>query len=357
MFTVLVTSALYLGKVSDYLVQGVAATQVFQFTLLILPGVLVKTFTMATLLATLLAFGRLSSDSEVVAMRAAGASIYRIVRPALLFSVVVAGLAYVLGETIVPAATLQTYSIKDKLERSANVKALNPESFPIHKPRSGELVGQLIAQDANLAAQAFHGITVVAYDAQHNVRCILLARELDFDPDVFAKTGAGWVLRGGATVYFMDRPDYIAHIPDKVWPSYIPQPSRAYEDLLLSKVNDGDAFTTAQLWGEIAAASVNPAFGKSSLANYQFWLWNKLALPLAAVVFGLLGAPLGIRNTRTSSATGFAMAVGIIFAYDMLANMLNTFAEGGVIPPYVASFTPLVVGALCALVIMKRRNL
>jgi lipopolysaccharide export LptBFGC system permease protein LptF len=51
------------------------------------------------------------------------------------------------------------------------------------------------------------------------------------------------------------------------------------------------------------------------------------------------------------------MAVGIIFAYDMLANMLNTFAEGGVIPPYVASFTPLVVGALCALVIMKRRNL
>jgi lipopolysaccharide export system permease protein len=355
MFTVLVTSALYLAKVSDYLVQGVPAAEVFKFTALILPGVLVKTFTMAMLLATLLAFGRLSSDSEIVAMRAAGASIYRIVWPALLFSMVVAALAYALTETVVPPATREMVVMRDTIARTANVKSLNLEGIPLRMKGTGDVWGELIARDADLAAHTFRGITIVVFGRRQEDRCVVMAHELDFDADQFAKNGGGWVLRG-TTVYYIERP-LILHIPDKVWPSDVPRPDIGFQDLLLSTVKDGDAFTTAQLWNEIAVAAANPEVRHDELANYEFWFWNKLALPLAAIVFGLLGAPLGIRNTRTSAATGFALAVAILFVYDMLVNMLNTFAEGGAIPAYVASFTPLIVGALCALAIMKRRNL
>src|SRR4051812_1625776 len=99
MFTVLIMAASYLFKASDFLVQGVGGFTVFQFILLNLPGIMVKTFAMAVLLASLLAFGRLSSDSEIVAVRAAGVSVFRIMQPVALFSVVIAVIAFVVDET------------------------------------------------------------------------------------------------------------------------------------------------------------------------------------------------------------------------------------------------------------------
>ena len=59
---------------------------------------------MAMLLAGLLAYGRLSGDSEIVALRAAGASIARIVAPAGLMAILVAVVAFAVDETMVPWA-------------------------------------------------------------------------------------------------------------------------------------------------------------------------------------------------------------------------------------------------------------
>jgi lipopolysaccharide export system permease protein len=70
----------------------------------------------------------------------------------------------------------------------------------------------------------------------------------------------------------------------------------------------------------------------------------------------LLGAPLGIRNVRTGAATGFALSIAIIFGYILLANVMSVWAQGGAIPAYVASFTPLVIGLVAAGVIIWRRN-
>ncbi|MCH8980291.1 MAG: LptF/LptG family permease, partial [Armatimonadetes bacterium] len=84
--------------------------------------------------------------------------------------------------------------------------------------------------------------------------------------------------------------------------------------------------------------------------------WNKLALPLAALVFGLVGAPLGIRNHRAGTATGFALSVVIIFGYMMLANAMSIMAQGGRMPAFIASFTPIVIGLVVAMVLIQRRN-
>lgn len=115
-------------------------------------------------------------------------------------------------------------------------------------------------------------------------------------------------------------------------------------------------FSIHELVDQMRLAAQDPSFDQGDYVNLQFWLYNKFALPLAAIVFGLLGAPLGIRNARTGAATGFAIAVAIIFGYQMLVNTLNTFAMGGKLPASVASFTPLVIGSAFAVFIMWRRN-
>jgi len=64
---------------------------------------------MATLLAALMTYSRLSSDSELIALRSCGVSIYRLVLPAFILSFVVTG-TFLFNEQVVPAANYQAGS-------------------------------------------------------------------------------------------------------------------------------------------------------------------------------------------------------------------------------------------------------
>lgn len=79
-------------------------SQLFIFTI---PYVLAITIPMAVLMASILTFGRLSSDSEVVALRGSGISLMRIIRPNLMFGVVLFGLTMIFFDTILPWGNLE----------------------------------------------------------------------------------------------------------------------------------------------------------------------------------------------------------------------------------------------------------
>ena len=104
LFSALLMAGMYLNRIADYVVQGVPTGMIVELTALLFPAILVKTFSMAVLLGALLAFGRLSSDSEIVALRAGGASIVRIVQPVMLFSLVIAIVTFGFNEVLVPGA-------------------------------------------------------------------------------------------------------------------------------------------------------------------------------------------------------------------------------------------------------------
>ncbi len=64
-------------------------------------------FPMSMLLSTLLTYSQLSSNSELIALRSTGVSIYRLVLPALMMSLIVTGMNFVLNELVVPAANYE----------------------------------------------------------------------------------------------------------------------------------------------------------------------------------------------------------------------------------------------------------
>ncbi len=68
--------------------------------LLSLPTFVVLAFPMSTLLATMMTYSRLSSDSELIALRGCGVSIKRIVVPAVVLSLLITGLSFVVNEVI-----------------------------------------------------------------------------------------------------------------------------------------------------------------------------------------------------------------------------------------------------------------
>ena len=347
MFASLLMAATYLGRIADYIVQGVPAGLIGKITLLLLPAILVKTFAMAMLLASLLAFGRLSSDSEVVAMQASGASIYRMIRPVALFALLVASVAFLFNETLVPNAEKQSQALVREVAKSITAGSAQPTAQPVIE--DGRLTAQIAARDYSLSKQTLSGVTIVAYDKNMNESFILMAKELKY------KDRKDWRISGGAVLLSTDGRTRIV-IEDEAWPSQVPTLKLKPEEIGNQQVNDPDYFSAVELWNQLLQTNINKSLTPEQYRNREYWFWNKFSLPLAAFVFGTLGAALGIRHHRTGTAAGFALAVAIMFAYMTLANFMNVYAMGGVIPSWVASFTPILLGLLASGFIMWRRN-
>ena len=354
LFTSLLFAGTFLGRIASYLVGGTSPALVGQLVLLMVPALLVKTFSMAMLLAGLLGFGRLSSDSEIVAMKAGGASVPRIVWPVLVASLLVAGVAFGFNELVVPRAAKAAASIAGSLVRSGRVGGKADARTIFGK--DGRLLASLTAKKVDLATGTMSGASMTIYDAQEREKAVLIAPTVTFQKDL-----GDWRIGEGARVVPLDadvNPREVVHLKGGAWPTnQAPKPPGTLEGLFL-KDNDYDAYTLKELRVKIRALKADKSRDPHDVRDFEYGYWNKFSVALAALVFGVLGAALGIRHHRSGgTASGFATAVAIIFGYITLANFMNVWARGGLLPPWAGSFAPLCIGTVACGVIIYRRNL
>ena len=178
---------------------------------------------------------------------------------------------------------------------------------------------------------------------------MLFAKELEYQDN------QEWRIRGAAHLVSSDGM-YYAEIRDGAWPQQIAKPKFSPEDIIAQNAKDMTSLSMSQIEKAIEDAQANPSVLPKQVYNLQKGYWDKIAIPLAAVVYALLGAPLGIRNQRSGGATGFLFAVLIIFAYFMLSNVLFITGQGGAFPAWFASFFPVVLGVIGAMVAIHYKN-
>jgi lipopolysaccharide export system permease protein len=351
MFSSLLIAATYLGRLAGYLVMGIPVSLVMELTAMLLPAMVVKTFSMSMLLSSLLAFGRLSSDSEIVALRAGGASLFRIIFPVAVFSLVVAMGTFAFNESIVPTAGQRSVALENRIAQIRTPGVGPPLSKAIS--HNGRLQLGISAAHVDTATGELHGFSAVVYDSHEKPIQIMTAPlVLWAGPNSPQK----FLVPQGARIISLVDPRSEVDVTGEIWPGEVPPIGMTFGALIAIKDDDFDAINMRELADRIRIHREKDDLNKHDMANYQYGYWNKISVPLAALVFGCLGAVLGIRNHRTGTAAGFALAVAIIFGYFMLANFMNVWALGGVMPAWVASFSPLVIGIVATIVIMKRRN-
>ncbi len=355
-FTVIIMAGQFLFILTNYLVSGVSPTQLATYTGLLLPGIMVKTFAMAVLLSALLSFGRLSSDSEIVALKAAGAGVIRIMVPVAAFGVIVAVLYFVTDELVVAPAARQAEVIKNAIQKKLTGQG-NRIEFAITDPDGAQRAG-LMAKDFDVGAGTLTDVLIEFYDKHNRPSAIVWAPKMTFKGkdlgSIKSSAATHWRLSPGGKVFPMDQSS--AWNLGQTYPVELgpepPDPS----DILASSLKNLDALDMPQTLTAIQKLAQNPKADPGNIANLWYGYYNKISLPLATVVFALVGAPLGIRSHRTSTASGFALSIVIIFAYMMLSNWMAIISTGQRIPPYAASFAPIVVGLACAVVLIYRRN-
>jgi len=348
LFTVILLAAGPLNKITSFLVGGSSGAEVLHLLSLMVPALLVKTFAMAMLLAGLLGFGRLSADSEIVALKAAGASVVRIVWPVFLAALAVSVFTFFFNDRVVPKAARAVLSLTTRLAQEGKIGG---RSFSQPIVQKGKTTAMISAVNADLATQTVQNLSVLAYDEKGAPTFLLVAPNAHFRPG----SPPDWKIDGPFDVIPIQHPRAVTHFTGGAWPTGIAKPTGSLEDLLIKK-DDYDAYTIEELKTKIAQMKREGDTAERDIRDYEYGFYNKYSVAFAALVFGILGAALGITNRRSGSASGFALSVGIIFGYVFLANFMNEWARGGLLPPWAASFAPLCIGAVACGVIIYRRN-
>jgi lipopolysaccharide export system permease protein len=332
-FTALIMTIGSLFELVRYMVEnGMSLGTAFQIFILRMPSLVVLTFPMATLLATLQAFSRLSGDFEIIAMRACGVSIVRLITPILLIGVLITGATIALNEIIVPSASR---SASITLFRALNNREpdfkkenfLYPQYEQV-KGADGQLTERVtrIIYATNYEGGVMNGVKVVDF-SENELSQIVAAERAEWNPDKQV-----WKFQNGTTYIVAANGSYRNILRFKEQNIFI---SNAFRDFA-NESREPKEMNASELTRYIQLTKDSHQPVNSLLVQ----LYQKFSIPFTCMSFALVGCLLGIRPQRTSGALGLGLSVLIIFAYYVILSVCQALGQTGSIPPIIAAWLP-----------------
>jgi lipopolysaccharide export system permease protein len=353
-FTLIFISGQYLFKLTTLLARGASLPDVIELLSLRMVPLAVITFPMATLLATLLSFGRLSGDMEVVALMAGGVSFVRIAVPAFSMGLLVSAFGLYANEFIVPPAgraAKQTETRITQLLASTNPDIAAPTNgryLTIPDYENGELARVVIAGSFNFAARRLDRVTYLQYSGKtpqtRYVAVMVEAEHALWNPEQKDQ----WIFQNGSTYTFLD-PHSTVHpssAPTYHWSGPFVQLSfllNKSPQQIVAEDRDSEEMSFRELQRYIAILRDQGSSSKI-LREKTVDLYNKLSIPFSSMVFALVGAPLGLRRLRGGASVGLGLSILIIFCYYVVWHGASVLGGNGQLPPVFASWLANLVG-------------
>ncbi len=311
-----------------------------QVLMLRLPGFLVLAFPMATLMATLLAYSRLSGSSELTALRSVGVGTTRMVVPALALALAMSLLTFLFNDLIVPRSNLVA---SQTLERALGKAVTNQSGDNILYSRFGRVKQEENGDSIRQLTQLFYArkfrngsmqdVTLLDF-SRVGQRQMLMAEKGHWN-----EAQAMWEFSNGR----------IVNVDEKTGST-----TSARFDRYLYPLTQ-DPVEVAKLPTDISTMTVGQALRAERLqteANnlkearrLRVRIQEKFAFPAICLVFGLIGSSLGVRpHARTSRSQGFGISVLLIFGYYLMSFIVSSLGITGTLTPFLAAWLPVVVG-------------
>lgn len=310
--------------------EGLPATLVLKVLLLSLPQFMAYAFPTSVLLATLLTYSRLSSDSELIALRSCGVSIYRLVLPAILLSLVVTGVTFGFNEYVVPASNYQaTITLEKALGKE---KPTFKERNIFYREYAEDKTLKRLFYAQNFDGERMKGLTILDW-SQQSLNQIVTA-----DSAIWNIAQSTWDFYNG-TIYLVS-PDASYRNIVRFEHQQLQLPRIPLD--LARKDRDYDEMNITQARERLELE--RQSGDEEDIRKLKIRISQKFALPFACVVFGLVGGSLGNQPQRTSKATGFGISVLVIFAYYMLMAIGDALGLSNYLPPLISAWLPNLMG-------------
>ena len=307
-----------------------------------LPSFLVLSFPMAVLLSTLLAYGKLSANSELLALKSLGIKTSRIIAPAIALSIFMTGLTFYFNDNLVPASnklaettlrigigsSFSSEKGKDNIMFSRYGSRINSST---NKPTKINTFLTHIFYASWFENNIMQGVTVLDF-SREDFQQILKAKSARFD-----KKNSAWIFSDG-NIVSIDQNGQTTNIQfkDYTYP-FVEGP------LELAKVPK-DA-TEMSLKQALRAEKIYKKTGNlKEIRRIQVRIQEKFTFPCACLVFGLIGSSLGSKtNIRSSKSQGFGLSVILILVYYVMSFVFSSFGVKGLLTPIVAAWLPVLI--------------
>lgn len=315
-----------------------------------MPQFIVLSIPMGVLLGTLLSVGRLNTDNEIIALRACGISLYRIVAPYFVVGILLSCVTFLGSEIIVPYCNSKVLDVQ-KAVLSGKLGLGNRQRFhwPFYNHDTGQLEWVLVAGEVE--DSTLRDVVLFYFDAKDKYRNFMV------EADRAEWSGSTWVFykmrqvklhrsESGDEQLIMEAERAI--IPDfSIRPDVLKRRQKSTEDLSIRQLSTvirnkikGEGLTT----------------GDREILEYLTALHFKISIPLTPLFFIIVAVPMAIMPQRSSRAMGMGLALLTVLAYYSLFVVFQKAGVAGLLPPAVAAWIPNSILFIVGFVLIRLRE-
>ncbi|MGM0502329.1 MAG: LptF/LptG family permease [Bacillota bacterium] len=319
---------------------GVPILTTVKLFFLSLPQIIVWTFPMSMLLASLLAFGRLSGDSEIIALKAGGVSFIRLVIPVLIVALLISGLTIWLNDTLVPKSTNMYEEIVWELKHGeAKPKTqFNLRIAPVDS-ETGKLDFVLTASKFDGDTQTLEEVTLQDYENGKLVN-IIQAQQAKWLEEK-------WVFIDGVSYTITDK----GRVPQTEF-DRMNMKNRLRRDpkQISRRQKEPEEMNLEELGQHIELLEQEGQDVKKLKVTYH----QRFSIPMACFIFALVGAPLGLSPNRSGSSIGLGLSIIVIFIYYTLMTVGSALGQSGNLTPWLGAWLQNIIFIIVGSLLMYR---
>lgn len=281
--------------------KGVSITAVLKLASLTIPDFMIITLPVAFLLAVLTVFGKMTQDNEIMALRVSGVSVLKLTKPAIFFAMIPLALSILFSFYMAPRFNFFFRVLAVKEFKKAALSALKKNAFT---DKFGKL--KIFVKDVNTDKSTLKGIFII--NKVHNRPETLIA-----------KTGAIVYNKKQNALYFYLKNGTIQNQNPDSKNFWILRFNTYRINIKLKGIsfpskNGSVHFMT---FSKLLSRYLSEKSGTVK-KHYLIYLYKKIAIPLATLLFVFIGLPLGMFLEKRSLFLAISYTIIIVVAYYIL---------------------------------------
>lgn len=310
-----------MGMVGDYLF-NLAPSMIYTITPL------------AVLIAVLVTFGVLNRNSEIVAMKATGISLYRLVIPVISISAILAVALFLFDDYYLPAANRRQEFLRSTIKGRPPQTFLHPEEkWMFGQSGQGEAAHIFYYQFFDRDDDAFVNLSVFEF----NPSTFALSRRIFASRAVWDEKSKAWNFLNGWARNTEDNKREYVEFKNTTFSEIHEDPGYFKKENLQSQEMNFQQLRT------YIRDLRQSGFDTMRL---RVALWHKLAYPMISIIMALLAIPFALSMGRRGSLTGVAVAIAVALAYWVVDGLFGAMGNVNYLPAALAAWTPDVLFAL-----------
>lgn len=308
---------------------------------MLVPAVAIYALPMGMLTGVLLTLGRLSADSEITAMRAAGLSLARIARPIFILGALGCALGLYVNFESMPRARVQYHKELDDAIAASPLSIIVPKTFIRNFNGFVVYVGEK-------EGAVMHDFWLWHLDREGRATQLVRAESGRFDYDATANELILTLTRAQIEERPASNPENFTESP-RIGSFEQSEPQRLSRTRLFGEATVRQKLawkTYAELRAEEARVAALPfASGAAkdharAVMKVRLTVQEKFNTALAILSFALIGVPLGIKVSRRETSANLGVAVLLALGYYMLTVAVTWLDRNPVYRPDLLFWLP-----------------